>query len=264
MFIIPAAPEVAFRIFNFPIYWYGITMALAILAGFIVSNKLFNVLNPQYQKDIIFEYAPWIILCGILGARFYFCFLTPYYYLSHPFEILNIRGGGLSIHGGILGGVLGLMPAVKHSKVPITSILDAMACGTALGQAIGRWGNYFNSEAYGFPVASQNWGLYIPLHARIQKFMNYSLYHPAFLYESIFDLFAFLILLWLFFKTGRKYRGLIFFSYLTIYATIRFFTEQIRIDSALNIGTIPVAVIVSVILFFTGIFGIIYILHKNN
>lgn len=263
MFIIPCAPDVAFKIFNFPVYWYGIIMAFAIFTGIIVANKLLNKIIPE-TKDIIIEYSPLIIIFGLLGARLYFCFLNPEYYFTHPFEILDIRKGGLSIHGGILGGIISIILVSFRAKISFWKLIDSLSCGIILGQAIGRWGNYFNSEAYGLPVVSQNWGLYIPLKARVAEYVDYELFHPTFLYESLLNLIAFFILMYIFKHFGKKYSGLTFFIYLILYSVIRFFIENIRIDSALNIGTIPLAQVVSVLLFIVGIIGIMYILIKRN
>lgn len=264
MFIIPAPADIAFKVFNFPVYWYGITMALAILTGAITANKLFNKIWSQDAKDIIIEYAPLMILFGILGARIYFCCLNPEFYFSHPLEIFNIREGGLSIHGGIIGGILGIILMSYRSKISFWKLIDSLSCGIILGQAIGRWGNYFNSEAYGLPIASQNWGLYIPLKSRIPEFANYKLFHPTFLYESILDICAFIILIYIFNRFGRKYNSLTFFAYLILYSVIRFFMEFLRVDSALNIGTIHVAQIASIMMFFIGAIGIINLFIKTK
>lgn len=265
MFILYSPESIAFNLFGIPIYWYGIFMATAILIAIVTSNKLFSIINPNFKKDIIIEYAPIIIVIGILCARFYFCLLNAEYYVAHPLEILSIRQGGLSIHGAIMGGILTLIAIAKHLKVPSMSILDSMACGTLLGQVIGRWGNYFNAEAYGLPTSSQSWGLFIPETRRIPEFVNYTLYHPTFLYESILNLVGFLILLFIILKFGKKFRGATFFSYLCVYSLIRFFIEPIRIDSALNIaGNIPIAVVISLILFIVGVLGLTTSIIKNK
>ena len=112
-------------------------------------------------------------------------------------------------------------------------------------------------------MASQKWGLVIPETFRPTQYNNFTLFHPTFLYESCLDILGFILLLWISFKFAPKYKGLTFFAYLVLYSIIRFFIEQIRIDSALNIGGLPVAQIVSIILFFVGIIGIAKILNKN-
>ncbi len=264
MFVIPAPEAISFTVFNIPIYWYGITMALAIFTSMVVGNKLYNLVNLQIRRDVIIEYAPLIIVTGIVCARLYFCLLNHNYYLSHLGEILDIRQGGLSIHGALIGGVASLIYVAKKCKISVMSILDAMGCATILGQSIGRWGNYFNSEAYGLPVKGQDWGLFVPESKRVFEYADFSLFHPAFLYESISDLFAFGLLLLILLKFGKRYRGLVLFSYLVIYSVIRFFIEQIRVDSALNLASIPVAELVSIVLFFVGILGILITLFKNK
>lgn len=262
--IIPAQHDIAFSLFGISVYWYGIIMALALLVALLIANLLFNKSYPDIKKDIIIEFSPVIIICGIICARLYFCILNYHYYFIHPIEILDIREGGLSIHGGIIGGITSLFFIVKKYRLNFFKVADPVACATFLGQAIGRWGNYFNSEAYGLPVASQNWGLFIPQNRRMTGFGQYELFHPAFLYESILDFTAFLILLLIYKKFGLKYRGLIFFLYMILYAVIRFFIEQIRIDSALNIGSIPIAQIVSVILFIIGVTGTLYAIKRKS
>lgn len=262
--IIPAPEDIAFNLFSIPIYWYGITMASAIFIAILCANFLFNKTNPKLKKDTILEYAPVLIISGILCARLYFCLLNAPHYLNNPLEILDIREGGLSIHGAIIGGLISMYVIAKKSKMPFFNIIDAISCSTILGQAIGRWGNYFNSEAYGLPVASQTWGLFIPESKRIAQYADFSLFHPTFLYESILDLISFFILTFIYLKFGKKYRGLTFFAYLIFYSIIRFFIEQIRIDSAMNIHSIPIAEIVSVLLFICGIVGILFVIFKSK
>lgn len=261
--IIPAPESIAFSIFSFPIYWYGICLACGIFMAILTGNYLFNSLNTNIQKDIIISSAPAIIITGIVGARLYFCFLNPVYYFLHPLEIFGIRQGGLSIHGALILGIIGLIIAAKKNNTSVFRLLDAMACGTILGQSIGRWGNYFNSEAYGLPISGQSWGLFIPQSRRVSEYLNYSLFHPTFLYESILNFLAFVFLVFVFKRFGVKYSGIVFFTYLSLYSLIRFFIEQIRVDSALNVGPVPIAEIVSVVLFIVGLSGMFIIILKN-
>ncbi len=264
--IIPAPNDIAFSLFSFPVYKYGIVMAIAILVGLLLANKLLNTSGLTQKKDAIIDFAPIIIILGILGARLYFCMLNPHYYLSHPLEILDIREGGLSIHGGIIGGIISIILMSKKYKINFLNLIDCVACATILGQAIGRWGNYFNSEAYGIPTTSQNWGLYIPPEHRISEYSSYNLFHPTFLYESILNLIAFTLLLLIYKKLGNKYAGITFCIYLILYSLIRLFIEPMRVDSALDINNFPIAVLLSVILFVLGISGGIYIFikHRNS
>ena len=255
--VLPAPPDVAFNVLGFDIYWYGVTMAIAILIAFIAANNLFNIQQAYMRKDIVFEYAPIIIVMGILGARLYYCGLSYDYYIANPMEILDIREGGLSIHGAIIGGIISIFLMSRHYRVPLFRLLDPMACATILGQAIGRWGNYFNSEAYGLPVMGQNWGVFIPEAKRISQYIGYNVFHPTFLYESLADLIGFFILLHVMRNFARKRYGFTFFLYLVIYAVIRFAIESLRVDSALDVGGFHIAGIVSIVLFVVGIIGLL-------
>lgn len=267
MFVIPAPNPVAFTLFNIPIYKYGVAMAVAIFVAMVLANYFYNISNSEeksFRKDLIYEYAPLIIVAGILGARLYFCLLNPHYYLTHVLEILDIRQGGLSIHGAILGGVAGLWFVSKKTKVPFLAAIDTLAGSIFAGQAIGRWGNYFNSEAFGLPVAGQNWGLFIPEASRPVQYMDYSLFHPTFLYESCFDIIGFVIMFFIVKNFAKTRKGMAFFVYLMLYSVIRFFVEQIRVDSALNIGIVPVAQIVSAVMFVVGMCGIAWLLFGKR
>lgn len=262
MFVIPTPAPIAFTLFGFPIYWYGIIMALAIFISALVGNFLFNKINPDLKKDIIISIAPVLIICGIIGARLYFCLLNGGYYFYHPLEIFDIREGGLSIHGALIFGILSLIIFALRKKISPLKILDTLACSVFLGQAMGRWGNYFNSEAFGLPVDGQTWGLFIPETLRPAQFSDYSLFHPTFLYESVLDLAGFLLLLFVLKKFGIKYKGFTFCLYLILYALIRLVVEQIRVDSALNLGAIPIAQIVSFVMLLGGIVGVLFIVKK--
>jgi len=263
-FVLPAPPDIAFSIYGFDIYLYGIVMAVAILIAFIAANYIVNKRQIYSHKDIVFEYAPIIIVLGILGARLYYCALNYEYYLANPLQILDIREGGLSIHGAIIGGVISIIMMARNYRIPLFKLLDPLACATILGQSIGRWGNYFNSEAYGVPVASQNWGVFIPAAKRVPDFANYSVFHPTFLYESVADFIAFWLLLTALNTVGKRRHGFTFFLYLIVYSVIRFIIEGLRVDSALNVGDFHIAGIVSIVLFVVGIIGILCVKKEKS
>ena len=137
----------------FTIYWYGIILAIAFIVGLLVIS---SVAKKEYQEEQIvnnvFEIAFWVLLCGILGARLYYVILCANYYSSHLLEIFMIQNGGLSIQGGLIGGILaGLIYCKKH-KLSFLQYADLYALGLPVAQAIGRWGNFFNSEAFGTPT----------------------------------------------------------------------------------------------------------------
>lgn len=255
--------DILFTIFDFPVYYYGLILAAACLIGVCTAYKVFKKYNPDKDYELIWDFSAYVILAGILGARLYYCLLNPVYYYYHPNEILFIRQGGLSIHGGVTIGILTLIILARSHKLPVWNLLDSFACGTAVAQAVGRWGNFFNSEAFGFPTELP-WKLFIPLERRPAVFADYSFFHPAFLYESILDFIVFLLLLLLMKKFAKKQPGLTFCLYLILYSLVRVFTEYIRIDSALNLYGIPIAQLISVSWIAIALVIMILLIRRNN
>lgn len=253
--------DIAFSIFGFPIYFYGITLAVAIFVGVYTAYILYKKFYEPEKADCIIDFSPYVILLGIVGARLYYCVVNFGYYVLKPIEIFNVRQGGLSIHGMIIIGVLALWGFSKFYKISFLKLFDVFMCGTALAQSIGRWGNFFNSEAFGYPT-NLPWKLFIPIAKRPLQYINYEYFHPAFLYESILDFFVFIILLILLKKFSNK-PGLTACIYLILYSIVRIFVEQIRIDSALNIDGIPVAQIASIVIIFIAVISAGVIIAKD-
>ena len=254
--------DIAFSIFNFPIYYYGIILSFSIFVGVLATYYLYK--NFYIEKaSYIIEFSSYIILFGIIGARLYYCFVNYPYYLYQPLDIFNIRQGGLSIHGMIIAGVLSLYFLARRYKMSFFKLTDAFLCATPLAQSIGRWGNFFNSEAFGSPT-DLPWKLYIaPIHRPIE-YINYEYFHPTFLYESILDFFIFIILLSLF-KKMSKTPGIITCLYLILYSIVRIFVEHFRIDSVLYISGIPIAQLVSILLILFALILFLFIKkHKSN
>lgn len=244
--------EVAFTIFGFPVYYYGIILAFAIFVGVFTADFLYK---KYYDKvSYIFDFTPYMIILGILGARLYYCAVNYSYYIVHPFEIFNIRQGGLSIHGMIIVGIVSLYMFSRIYKISFLKLADVFLCGTALAQSIGRWGNFFNSEAFGTPT-NLPWKLFIPLSHRPLEYINFEYFHPTFLYESILDFCIFLVLLFCFKK--KLANGKIASLYLILYSVVRIFVEHFRIDSILNVMGFPVAQVVSFFLIILGTIGLI-------
>ena len=242
MFTSPS--QILCTIFGVNIYYYGVIMALAIATGVLVADwagtKYFGL-----KKETIIDLAPYIIIFGILGARIYYCALNYGFYLRFPTEIIAIRHGGISIHGAMLGGALGLWLFAKRHKLNPIKLCDTSVIGLSIAQALGRWGNFFNSEAFGAPT-NLPWKLYIAPQYRPIPYQDYQYFHPAFLYESILDLAIFAILLVLT-KTGRlKKDGNLTLIYLILYSLVRIFVEMFRLDSVMYILGVPVAIFVSV------------------
>lgn len=255
--------DVLFNICSMPVYTYGVIIAFSCFVGVLVSYAVYKHYNPDEQYERVWDFAAWLLIFGIIGARLYYCALNPVYYSQNPLAVLNFREGGLSIHGGIIFGILVLIYFGIRYKLGVFKLLDAFACGTVLAQSIGRWGNFFNSEAFGLPTELP-WKLYIPLQNRPPDYIRFSYFHPTFLYESILDIFIFFMLLYLMKYFAKRINGVVFFSYLVMYSVVRFFIEGLRIDSALNISGIPIARIISLCLFAVGVCGLIFLFVKKE
>lgn len=255
--------DIAFSIGSVSIYYYGIIMAIALTAGVLVAAFVTKNFYHELKPDVIFNIAPVVIISALFGARIYYCLLNLSYYSQNLLEIFNVRQGGLSIHGAILGGLVGGIIYAKKNKLPVLKLCDIFSYGLILGQAIGRWGNFFNSEAFGRPTESFL-KLYIPIYKRPLEYMQYNYFHPTFLYESIIDVLIFLILFFVVRKLTKNKDGIVFFTYLILYSIARILIEQIRIDSVLNIFGVPIAQIVSFIIILIGIAAIFVIRLKNE
>lgn len=219
-------------------------MGFAITLGMIIANRYISRFSGY--KNVIYNISPMVLLLGVLGARLYFCLLNYSYYSHNLLEILDFRGGGLSIHGAMLGGIIALMIEAKRYKLNFAILTDALAFAMPVSQAMARWGNFFNSEAFGLPTKLP-WGVYIPIENRPEKYINFSFFHPTFLYESILDLFIF-ILLWYFVKKSSLKAGTVTVIYFVLYSLTRILIETIRVDCTAFVAGIPVPIVMSVII----------------
>ena len=254
--------DIAFSLSGFSVYYYGIILAVAIFTGIYTAYYLYKKFYGNKNANYIFDFSPYIILIGILGARLYYCLVNFNYYLLKPIEILDIRQGGLSVHGMIFAGIISLYVFARIYKISFLKLFDVFACGAALAQAVGRWGNFFNSEAFGLPT-NLPWKLFVPVQKRPIGFLNYEYFHPTFLYESILDLLIFIILVFIF-KYNTKHPGTIACIYLILYSVARILVEQIRIDSVFNILGIPVAQITSLLIIIAAVIALPFILKHNS
>lgn len=249
--IVQSPGEVAFYIFNFPVYSYGIILAFAVFLGVCTAEILAKKFS-DVPENFFVDNSPAVIIAGILGARLYYCIVNYPYYIHNPLEIFDIRQGGLSIHGMLIAGIVTVYFLAEKYRVNLLRLLDVLACSVILAQSAGRWGNFFNSEAFGYPTGG-NWGVFIPVSQRPVEFLNYEFFHPAFLYESFLDLVVFTVLI---FILRRTRAGCTFFWYLILYSLVRIFVEYFRIDSVLHIGGFPIAQVVSVLLIIAGVIGL--------
>ncbi len=236
------------------IYWYSITMLLAILAGSFLFLK--TAKKDGYNEDFLTNLVFYGAIFGIIGARIYYVIFNLSYYLSNPFQIIAIWNGGLAVHGAIICGGIWFIYYCKKNKKNVLKIFDLAAPAMLLAQAIGRWGNFFNSEAHGPEVAKETLeNLNIPQFIINGMNINGTYYHPTFYYECIWNLIGFVLLI-IIRKKFKLKPGRLVGIYFMWYSFIRFFIESLRTDS-LMLGPFKVAQIVSVLLFLLGLYLVI-------
>lgn len=235
---------VAFSLFGIDIYWYAILIVTGILLGAKVAEKEFvrRGLSEDFVYDMLFAVVP----ASIIGARLWYVIFEWHYYSQNLSKIIDIRGGGLAIHGGIIGGIIALYFFTRNKKISLTDMIDVIAPSLALGQAIGRWGNFINQEAHG-GESNLPWAIMIDGKS----------YHPTFLYESLGDFLIFLFLIS--YRNKNPEKGKISAVYFITYGILRFFVEGMRTDS-LMLCSLRIAQIISIIFVLTGI----YLFYKAN
>ncbi|MGM0366240.1 MAG: prolipoprotein diacylglyceryl transferase [Actinomycetota bacterium] len=247
---------VAFQIGNLEIRWYGIIIAVALLVGIIVAYLVARYRGKREEE--IINFAPFAVILAIIGARLLHVLVNWPYYASNPSYILAFRRGGLAIQGVMLGGLVALFVFCRIRKLYFWTWADIISPALVLGQAIGRWGNFFNQEAFGIPT-DLPWAIYIDPAHRPPEYASSEYFHPTFLYESLANLVLFVLLLGMHRyykrKPDRLPDGLIICAYLAFYALYRTFIEAYRVDSSyigpvkavyiLNIIAIIVAIIIA-------------------
>ncbi|MHB9128398.1 MAG: prolipoprotein diacylglyceryl transferase [Candidatus Humimicrobiaceae bacterium] len=256
---------VAFNLFGkIEIRWYGILIAIGMVLAIVLAYYIAKYRN--LKADEIINFAPFAIIGGIIGARLLHVLVNISYYAKHPSYIFAYRQGGLAIQGAAIGGVIALIIFAKVRKVSFWAFSDAIVPGLAIAQAIGRWGNYFNKEAFGRPTSSRI-GIFIAPQNRPVDYMNAEYFHPTFLYESIANMLLFIILIFMhywFKKKPDKYpNGLIFNVYLIIYSLYRIFIESYRIDSS-YVGPIKVVYLISAIIIIAAFIIANILINKFN
>lgn len=247
------------------IRWYGLLIAAAVLIGVSLSQYLAK--RRHINPDLLGDLAIWLVVGAIPAARLYYVLFEWSNYAQNPEQIVAIWQGGIAIHGAILGGLLAALIFARIKKISFWQLADLVAPSLILGQAIGRWGNFFNSEAFGGPT-NLPWKLYIPPEHRPPEYVNFAYFHPTFLYESLWDLIVFGLLLTLFFRglqgKSRLKVGTLFLVYLIAYSLGRFWIEGLRTDS-LMLGPLRIAQIVSLVGISLGVAGLawLYIYHHS-
>lgn len=238
-------------------------MSLAILAGILVIIAVKNKYFKEISTDTICDISFYLILFGLFSARLYYVILDFPYFFKHPYEIPAIWNGGIAIQGAIIGGIIAGYAYTKEHQLNFLKLADLFSFGLGTGQVIGRWGNFFNSEAFGLPT-DLPWKLFIPYPLRTIEFREYEYFHPAFLYESVLNLIVLGILFYILKKSGENRKhGIIFFSYLILYSISRIIVETIRVDSVLNIGIFHIAHITAAITIILAV-ALMLLTNKKN
>jgi phosphatidylglycerol:prolipoprotein diacylglycerol transferase len=238
----------SFNVGPISIRFYGLCVAAGVLAGWVLAKKraASHGIPEEKVDDIIF----WLVVGGFIGARLYHVISSAGYYSSHPSDIIKVWNGGLSIYGAMFGGVLVVFWLAKTYNLKTNVLLDWLAPSVLLGQIIGRFGNFFNYELFGYPTTLP-WKMYVPEALRPEAYASTNYFHPLFLYEVLYNV----VVLFLLFYLIRKYKlkpGGVFFFYLLLYNAGRFFLEFMRIDSVFY-HTIRVNAVVSLVLVLTAV-----------
>ncbi|OQP07614.1 prolipoprotein diacylglyceryl transferase [Geobacillus sp. 46C-IIa] len=227
------------------IYWYGVIIGTGVLLGLWLATResVRHGLPKETFVDLVLFAVPIAIVC----ARAYYVLFEWDYYSEHLEEIPQIWQGGLAIHGGLIGGVTTAIVFARVRRLSFWKLLDIAAPSIILGQAIGRWGNFMNQEAHGGPVSRQFLEhLHLPDWIINQMYINGQYWHPTFLYESLWNLIGFFLLLWL--RSVNLRRGELFLSYLIWYSIGRFWIEGMRTDSLMLTEHLRMAQVMSIAL----------------
>ncbi|MBD1854363.1 MULTISPECIES: prolipoprotein diacylglyceryl transferase [Leptolyngbya] len=249
------SPGIGFQIGPLSIRWYGVLIASAVLIGVNLSQYLAS--RRQVNPELLSDLAIWLVLAAIPSARLYYVIFQWRDYVGNPASMIAIWQGGIAIHGAILGGTIAALIFARVKKISFWQLADLVAPSLILGQAIGRWGNFFNSEAFGSPT-DLPWKLFIPLDRRPLGLENVAYYHPTFLYESLWNLGVFALLMFLFFKGSRLKVGTLFLTYMVAYSAGRFWIEGLRTDS-LMLGFLRMAQVVSLTGIAIGAIGLFWL-----
>ena len=244
---------IAFQIGPIVVRWYGILMAVSIVVGLWLGHR--EARRQGLPADDLISVGQWSILAGLVGARIYEVIFNWDYYGQYPAKIIAVWEGGLAMHGGLIVGPLVGVLLASRWHVPVLRGLDVCGPCMVIGQAIGRWGNFFNEEAFGRPT-NLPWKLYISPSHRPPGLTQYEYFHPTFLYESLWDLGVFFVLVLVLRRRVADRPGALFFAYIGLYSVGRFLIESLRLDS-FWVGSVRVpqaASLVGILIALIGVF----------
>jgi phosphatidylglycerol---prolipoprotein diacylglyceryl transferase len=259
------SPTSRFLVDSGPLHirWYGLLLALGVLWGAMVARR--ELRRRSIDPDLTYAIALWVVPLGLIGARLYHV-ATDWStrFAGHWERIPQVWEGGLGIYGALIGGMLGGAIAARRYGIALPVLLDCIAPGTALAQALGRFGNYFNQELFGSPT-SLPWGLEISLPNRPPGYVQYSTFQPTFLYESLWCLIVAGIVLEVSRRAWRRLPGgALLCLYLSLYSAGRFFVEGLRIDPAHELGPLRLNQVVAAVVFVVAGAGFVLLARRGG
>lgn len=245
-------------VFGFRIAFYGIIIGIGMLAGLWIAQS--DAKRRGQDPELYLDFALYAIICSIIGARLYYVIFEWDYYKNNLLQIFNLRAGGLAIYGGVIAGTITMIVYTRMKKVSFFSMADTGVLGLVTGQIIGRWGNFFNCEAFGgytdsllamrirrALVNDNMLNADVLSHKIVENGVEYIQVHPTFFYESCWNLCLLLFMLW--FRRYKKYDGQMLWIYLLGYGIGRFWIESLRTDQLILFGTgLPVSQALSLVL----------------
>ena len=253
--------RVAFELFGLQIYWYAIIIVSGIALALWMSNR--EAVRVGLKEDDMTNFILWALPIAIIGARLYYILFDLEPYLADPIQIFNTRSGGLAIYGGLIAAVIVLIVYTRHNFIDPWLFLDVVAPGVMMGQAMGRWGNFTNHEAYGGETTRQFLeSLHLPQFIINNMYIDGAFRQPTFFYESMWSLLGLILILIIRKKVAVK-RGELFLGYVTWYSFGRFFVEGMRTDSLYFFGGLRVSQVLSLVLFVGGI-ALLYYRRKKR
>jgi phosphatidylglycerol---prolipoprotein diacylglyceryl transferase len=271
MLVFTSPGAVAVPIGDFAIRWYGLLIAIAVIIGTVLAQRLAirRGVNPDLMGDLVI----WLVVGAIPAARAYYVIFSWDRFQDQPWvpilwglftvpRMFAIWEGGIAIHGAVIGGTIAAIIFAKLNKVSVWKLADLAMPSLILGQAIGRWGNFFNSEAFGVPT-NLPWKLLIPPNKRPSEFYAEPFFHPTFLYESLWNLMAFAVLMTIFNKFPQAKRGTMVMVYLISYSLGRVWIEGLRTDS-LMFGSLRIAQIISLSAIALGGLGLWWLYGRGD
>lgn len=261
-------------VFGFRIAFYGIIIGIGMLAGLWIAQS--DAKRRGQDPELYLDFALYAIICSIIGARIYYVIFEWDYYKENLLQIFNLRAGGLAIYGGVIAGAITMIVYTRVKKVSFFSMADTGVLGLVTGQIIGRWGNFFNCEAFGgytdsllamrirrSLVNDNMLNADVLSHKIVENGVEFIQVHPTFLYESCWNLCLLIFMLW--FRKYKKYDGQMFWIYLLGYGTGRFWIESLRTDQLILFGTgLPVSQALSLVLILVAAGNLIWRGRKNR